>query len=374
MKKSVKLRLPVLLLSLLSFILSLSLVFSVFVIFKLRNNNLFSKSIMLDNNYFMDYSVYAYDEDETDGSSEYSDKYRGGMIAWEYTTYDANGQENVIRVHIDSEIYYLVEDILSNLREKYPDAAADLAFLDTVRNRLYQIYNTWGLSTDGDKATEEYLAANSVALCVRDPSTDRVLIDVPYVSQEGEFPNGCEAVSATMLLNFYGFDTTPGDFIDGYLKCEPTYIKWGCRYGPNPKLAYAGDPRDEDGGFGCFAPVIAEALNEYLPAGYYAKNTTGLSLNTLKSRYIDNGIPVAVWVTVGMEEVDRMLQWQSVDKSETYLYPANEHCMVLVGYDEDSYIFADPYNSNGIVEYSVEDCVLAYNTLGMQSVIISGGN
>ena len=44
--------------------------------------------------------------------------------------------------------------------------------------------------------------------------------------------------------------------------------------------------------------------------------------------------------------------------------------MVLIGYTDDTYIFADPYNSNGIVEYSESETVLAFNSLGMQSVVI----
>lgn len=40
---------------------------------------------------------------------------------------------------------------------------------------------------------------------------------VPFYSQLGEFPTGCESVSAAMLLGYYGFDIAPGDFIDNFL-------------------------------------------------------------------------------------------------------------------------------------------------------------
>ena len=55
-------------------------------------------------------------------------------------------------------------------------------------------------------------------------------LSVPYISQEGSFPNGCESVSAVMLLRYYGFDITPDEFIDSYLPCEPVRISWGTRY------------------------------------------------------------------------------------------------------------------------------------------------
>ena len=75
-------------------------------------------------------------------------------------------------------------------------------------------------------------------------------------------------------------------------------------------------------------------MNSYLSGkGYYAKNVTGTSLSTLASTYIDSGNPVLVWGTVGMKEIDRIIQWQSDDRTESFLYPANEHCMVFSGYD-----------------------------------------
>lgn len=196
-------------------------------------------------------------------------------------------------------------------------------------------------------------------------------LSVPYISQEGSFPNGCESVSATMLLRYYGFDITPDEFIDSYLPCEPVRISWGTRYGPNPKLVYAGDPRSDSDGYGCFAPVIVKAMNSYLSGkGYYAKNVTGTSLSTLASTYIDNGNPVLVWGTVGMKEIDRIIQWQSDDRTESFLYPANEHCMVFSGYDGENYWFSDPYDSNGTVAYPISDSVMAYNQLGTQAVVI----
>ena len=71
-----------------------------------------------------------------------------------------------------------------------------------------------------------------------------------------------------------------------------------------------------------------------------------------------------------MEDIDRIIQWQSYDKTESFLYPANEHCMVFAGYDSENYYFYDPYKSNGLTKYSFDKSVLAYNSLGMQAVII----
>lgn len=196
------------------------------------------------------------------------------------------------------------------------------------------------------------------------------IIDVPHVTQEGVLPNGCESVSAVMLMKYAGYDISPTEFVDKYLKCEPVTIKWGCRYGPNPKLAFAGDPYSEKNGYGCYAPVIADALNKALESGYYARNISGLTLESICKLYIDEGIPVAVWVTLNMDEIDKIIQWQAQDGSQSYLYPANEHCMVRCGYDGENYYFNDPYGSRGLTAYPKDDCVLSYNSLGMQAVAV----
>lgn len=95
-----------------------------------------------------------------------------------------------------------------------------------------------------------------------------------------------------------------------------------------------------------------------------------MTLESICKLYIDEGIPVAVWVTLNMDEIDRIVQWQAQDGSQSYLYPANEHCMVLCGYDGESCYFNDPYGSRGLTAYPKDDCVLSYNSLGMQAVAV----
>ena len=365
MKKTNKSKLLAWFFGILSLLLALILSVACGIIVKLNRNNLFSKSIMLDNNYFMDYSFYGRDTETDQNKPE--NEYVEGLVVREYVEYSSDGSSQIVSTLVERELKEYIDGIMSRLDKLYSGYLESITISNHIENGLYNIYGTYGINQKGDRAAETYLKQFDIELSL---VTGTVKIDIPYISQEGEFPNGCEAVSAVMMLQRLGFDITPGEFIDDYLNCEDTYIKWGCRYGPNPKKAYVGDPRDEDGGFGCFAPVIVNALNSYLPDDFIAYNTTGMSLNSLKSDFLDRGIPVAVWVTVEMEEIDRILQWQSYDKKETYLYPANEHCMVLVGYTEDTYIFADPYNSNGVVEYSANDTVLAFNSLGMQSVVI----
>ncbi len=49
-------------------------------------------------------------------------------------------------------------------------------------------------------------------------------IDVPYLSQEGEYPTACEIVSAVMVLSYYGYDVSVDDFIDDYLPQADIFV------------------------------------------------------------------------------------------------------------------------------------------------------
>lgn len=359
-------------LSVVTVLLAVALVCALYVISKLEKNNLFTKSILVDNNYFM--SGYTYDENGS-GIKSQEDMISEAMEIIQKTLEDTvtdvvfYTDEGMESAEISEEIAIPDGDNAEEIEIYSKETDHRIIYIDNLLYRARMIYSAYGYNSEANELVQETIS-DMLGYPIEFEFEDSAFVEVPYISQEGILPNGCEAVSATMLLRFYGFDISPENFVDDYLECEPVTIKWGTRYGPNPKKAYAGDPRSEDAGYGCFAPVILKALSKYLPDGYYAKNVTGMSLAALAAAYIDNGIPVAVWGTIGMEEIDKMIQWQSNDKTESFLYPANEHCMVFTGYDSEKYYFSDPYESNGTVGFPIDDAVMAYNMLGAQAIVI----
>lgn len=198
----------------------------------------------------------------------------------------------------------------------------------------------------------------------------KLVFSVPHLEQGDALPNGCEAVCAATLLQYCGFTVSPEEFVDEYLPCEPVRLRWGCRFGPNPSEAYAGNPRLTRGGFGCNAPVIAEALKSYLPQTYVTMDVTGTSMPELVAAYVSVGIPVAVWVTQDMQPIKKAYQWQSYDKTETFLYPINQHCMVLCGFDAENYYFSDPLSKDAVVQYPRETVESCYRSMGLQAVAV----
>lgn len=423
-------RIVIPLLSAVCVLLVCSLVYAGFTVMNLRRLNNWSRRIAIDNSYFLKNSGYGEgnsesDEDEQkDGAQIIVEKIMSTVNKVYSTDYteDESGQgeeysEGFTEKESDGDGEYygepmLPEEYLDEIREalvqtymefgtdgSYSDDRAALRLydflgftgtdpdFDTKVSKLTNLYKEYGLGfpdsmyyappDSPDDPDAMYDAMYSLFRLIIQTryfeSAQSVRLDVPYITQDGILPNGCEAVAATMLLRYAGFDTDPCDFADRYVNSEKLKRKWGALYGPDPKWAYAGDPHSERDGIGCFAPVIVKALSRYMPSSLSAKNTTGMTLEALKSTYIDKGIPVAVWVTVGMDEVSSLVQWTSFNGRETYLYPTNAHCMVFLGYNGDNYVFADPYGNAGIKEYPKDDCNVAFNSLGMQSAVILGG-
>lgn len=325
---------------------------------KITRVNHFSKNIRLNSNYFLnDYG----DEDEEENQisdSIFPSGYQGGTIDFD-------------------EFFALDEIGAFSSEEDYSMETACDSFMSVLEEMVYTGYLsgiqlekiTEILDNEGLYEASEY--ANSVlGFMAFNFSSIYKNIDVPYISQAGVLPNGCEAVSAVMLLHYYNYNVDLVDFVDKYLDKGEIYIKWGCRYGPNPMEKYAGDPKDEKNGWGCFAPVIVKALNKYLDGGSMtAKNLTGQTLEEIIHTYISNDIPAAVWVTQNMEEIEEIYQWQSYDKSQTFLYPVHEHCMVLTGYDNNYYYFNDPLEGKD-VKYKKSDVSYIFNSMGRQAAVL----
>lgn len=55
---------------------------------------------------------------------------------------------------------------------------------------------------------------------------------------------------------------------------------------------------------------------------------------------------------------------------KTYTWQANEHCLVLIGYDENSYYFNDPWRSRGVVAYDRDLAEERYDDLGDRSLVV----
>lgn len=200
----------------------------------------------------------------------------------------------------------------------------------------------------------------------------RVIIDAPFIDQRDKYPTGCESVTAVMALQYAGVDATVEDFIDLYLpKASEPYPDAHSNYhsvGPNE--AFMGDPYTEDG-WGCYAPVILRAARQLLAdqnSAVQVKDLTGASLDKLWKDYVSVGTPVIVWATMYMRDATYGSTLLLEDGSRMdWITP--EHCLLLVGADEEKYYFNDPLSGKA-VEYRKDLVAEAYRALGMQAIVI----
>ncbi len=195
----------------------------------------------------------------------------------------------------------------------------------------------------------------------------KVCIKAPYIDQSCAYPTGCESVSAVMLLQFLEVDITVDEFIEDYLEKQGFEERNGEMFGPDPRKCFCGSPYDEDS-FGCYAPVIVGALSRILGEAYTVSDETGTPTPELITRYIDKGIPVIYWACINMREPVIGPRWKLPDTGEVFTWVSNEHCMLLVGYDEEGYYFNDPYDNNGLIRYPKEVVEDRHRAQHMQAV------
>lgn len=197
-------------------------------------------------------------------------------------------------------------------------------------------------------------------------SVDKI-ISVPLLSQEG-YPTGCESVTSVMALQYAGVDVSVDDFIDNYLRIGTYYEEDGQYFGNSPYYYFIGDPRTGSG-FGCFAPVIHDALSEAAGTDR-VRDLTGMTLEGIAEGYIAEGIPVIIWATINMQPSYEGGRWTILETGKRYTWPAEEHCLLLVGTDKEYYYFNDPEEGEKMVKYRKKAVEQRYLEMGSQALAV----
>ncbi|MGN0641785.1 MAG: C39 family peptidase [Huintestinicola sp.] len=197
------------------------------------------------------------------------------------------------------------------------------------------------------------------------PVSQRKTLKAALIKQNPELPTGCEVTSLAMALKYYNFNIKPTVLADYFLD------KGEYRASDYRKV-FVGNPR-EIAAYGCYSGVIVKCAKKFLSTvkerSYDVINLTGCSAEELYT-YIDMDIPVIVWATSKMIPTAEGPSWTDAETGETITWVANEHCLLLTGYDKEKGIVYLNDPQYGAVGYKTELFEQRFAELGNQAVVI----
>ena len=157
---------------------------------------------------------------------------------------------------------------------------------------------------------------------------------------------------------------------DKYLPKVVISTQKGKRVGPNPHIAYAGNPRDLKGGWYVFATPIVDAAKKSIAANNMdltAENVSGIMARS-RDPFLRLTIPVIVWVTRDLSPPVKRGGWYIERTNEFHSSYTNLHAVVLTGWEDGKVNIMNPLKGHEILP---EDAFFdSYESLGSQAVII----
>ncbi len=200
----------------------------------------------------------------------------------------------------------------------------------------------------------------------RRPKQNSAYVTVDPVMQLPELPTGCEVTALTMVINSMGFPISKEVLADYYLEK-------GAVNTVSYRRKFVGDPRTKYS-YGCYAPVIEKCAHSFLDnvkgRDFRIVNMSGSSLDDVL-RCVDMGCPVIVWATIDMRAPFITRRWKDAETGETVAWLAEEHCLLLTGYDRgrNTVTVNDPLK--GRVSYDMKLFQTRYDQLAKQAIVIS---
>ena len=193
--------------------------------------------------------------------------------------------------------------------------------------------------------------------------------NVPYINQFSlGYPTGCEAVSATMVLKYKGYNVSAKNIIDNTKMGSKKHQENGNWYGANPFEAFVGNPALglSQGSYGVFAKPISDAMSVY--AGGKVKNISGCSSDKL-FEYVSKGNPVVVWCVKNAGDLKEGVTWQYENGEGTFKELIGEHCAVLIGYDKE-YVYLNDPSAGANVKQSKSKFISNWKNLYSQAIVV----
>lgn len=273
-----------------------------------------------------------------------------------------DGGINLIQVNSErDELYNEIVNLISEELDKdgYIDKLEELRSSNVKLDEEIK-----GLSNEISNLENSKKSLNSqyVVLKRKYDSSYNNEYNFPVINQYPKYYSGCESVSLTMLLKYYGVDVSVDDVIANLKKGSMPYYENGVLYGGNPELEFIGNPYSSYS-YGVYQIPISEVANIY-KSGIQVKSDFSFSevVNIVRGR-----IPVMVWTSMGMSLPYLSDSWVYKPTMETIYWKANEHAVVVVGIEGNNVVIADPMGGR-LKRYSISLFEQRYNYFGKKAL------
>ncbi|MCU4931514.1 C39 family peptidase [Bacillus cereus] len=189
-----------------------------------------------------------------------------------------------------------------------------------------------------------------------------ILSNVPLIRQLPELDRGCEVTSLAMMLQYAGVSVDKMTLANEIKKVD--FIDDGVR--GNPNEGFVGNIYTfSESGYAVYHGPLFQLAEKYLPNK--AVDLTGKNIEEIY-KSVKAGQPVVIITNatfVPLDE-DEFTTWEtnSGDVSITY----NEHCVVLIGYDQESVYIRDPLEDSLDVKVPRETFEQAWVQMGSQAI------
>lgn len=257
--------------------------------------------------------------------------------------------DDVISYDIDRDDFEY-DDVISKLDSDYDSLVIvnnDLSNkVDGLSKQKVNLTNTY------NKIMEEQVKNNTY-----------IINGVSKINQYSEgYPTGCESAALTILLRYHGLNINMGDVVNRLPKGSLPYTENGVRYGGNPYIEFVGHPNSYSS-YGVYEKPIIKVAESFKSGVIDGR---GMKLDEVL-KVVSEGRPVLVWVSMNMAVPYISTSWTYKPTGEKISWMANEHALVIVGYNQNSVVVSDSLYGS-IRYYNKNVFESRYNTYGKRAV------
>ncbi|MGE1008117.1 C39 family peptidase [Bacillus cereus] len=223
----------------------------------------------------------------------------------------------------------------------------------------------WGIYTNGitkyvEKLTFFNIQSGKQVEFNRDEKV--ILSNVPFIQQLPELDRGCEVTSLAMMLQYAGITVDKMKLANEIKKVD--FMNDGVR--GNPNEGFVGNIYTfSESGYGVYHGPLFQLAKKYLPNK--AVDLTGKSIEEMYNS-VKAGQPVVMITnaTFAPLDEDEFTTWETNNGDVSITY--NEHCVVLIGYDQESVYIRDPLKDSLDVKVPRAKFEQAWVQMGSQAI------